>query len=422
MNYCQKVNQFKVKVHFILLLVLCILIGSLSGCAIKRSDSAQKLTKIADHLYEITFTDDFDFEQNEGLDFSMFACSGIQNGQYRGRNYDLYYADSDICVIYSCVSENRPHASVGVADLSYIDDGSKTYNTDLIPFVTVDGLNDAGVCIQINVIPYGENGVLNHTESTDDDLMFNNVVRYVLDNAASVDEAISLLKAKDIYSEIDTSFEVHWMISGAASNTDKTTKTVVIEVFPDGLHVSEDFVDDKPIMTNFNIYNFDGSVESIGIGSGFERWRILNENFDQANSVMGTFDLMEKVFYSKSYDLYSDRFWYSDLNGTDLSLCYEIDELKALLGEDVYDYYMENYGGVYYNPELFDGEEALKGDISKAGILSAVIEIVDEYYKAQNQEDGIVWITIHTAVYDLENLTLDIQVRESQDHYHFTIE
>ena len=131
---------------------------------------------------------------------------------------------------------------------------------------------------------------------------------------------------------------------------------------------------------------------------------------------------MEKVYFSKMYDLYGDRFWYSEYNGVDLTKYYDVETLKSMLGEDTYNYYMDNYGGVYYTSALWDGEKTINGDISKTGILAPSVEKVAELYNAQNKEDGSLWITIHTSVYDLENLTLDIQVRESQDHLHFTID
>lgn len=381
-----------------------------------------KAVKIADHLLEATFTNDFDWENATANELSGVSCSGIQNGQYRGRNYDWYYSDTDVCVVHTTKTENRPHASVGVSDTSHClnDDGSVIY--DQIPFTTVDGINDAGVCIQINVMPFGENGELVHTDDSSDDLYGGHVVRYVLDYADSVDDAIALLKEKDIYTVLYDAEELHWMISGPTSKEDSTTKTVVVEVFPDGLHVTENFIDNKPIMTNFNISNFDGTQNTVGLGQGYERWQILNENFNQADSVMGTFDLMEKVFYSKYYDLYGDRFWYSEFNSVNLSNIYDAEKLKELLGEEKYNYYMDNYGGVYYTSALWDGEKVLDGDTSKGGILADLINYEHESYKAQNMENDSLWITVHTAVYDLENKTLDLQVRESQDHLHFTID
>ncbi len=137
---------------------------------------------------------------------------------------------------------------------------------------------------------------------------------------------------------------------------------------------------------------------------------------------MGTFDLMEKVYYSKNYDLYGELFWYSECAGTDLTKYYDEATLKDLIGEETYDYYIENYGGVYYTLALNDGEPTINGDISKTGVLSAVVEREMAAYHEQNIEGGSLWLTVHTAVYDLDNLTLDLQVRESQDHLHFTID
>ena len=396
-----------------------LLFTGLSGCSLG-SEKADDMQLVAEHLYEITVSEDCNWSVEMKLD-GFGACAGIQNGPYRGRNYDWYYTDSDLCVIHTTVTENRPHASVGVADLSFITDDDGTVAVEKIPFVTVDGINDAGVCIQVNVMPYGENGELTHTDTTEDDLPCTHVMRYVLDYAGSVEEAVELLMEKDIYSNFGTMDEFHWMISGPASDTDSTLKTIVVEVFPDGLHITEGFVDDIPIMTNFNVFNFDGTAESIGWGLGYERWQILRDNASQADSVMGTFDLMEKVYFSKLYDMYSDSFWYSEYALINLSDYYTEEELTELLGEETYSFFMENYGAVYYVPSLWDGETEIHGDISKTGILAPVVEKVTQKYNDQNFGTDL-WITVETAVYDLENLTLDLSVRESQDHYHFTIE
>ena len=417
----------KLRNIMILCMAAVMLLSCFTGSAFAAEQDASSaeaepaLTRVADHLYEATYSTDFDWGDTVTPDMSGFACAGVQNGRYRGRNYDWTYADTDLCIIRTTVTENRPHASVGVADLSFLhpEDGSLNYAK--FPFVTVDGINDAGLCVQVNVMPFGENGLLTHTETTEDDLPGSRVVRYLLDYADSVETAIALLSGKDIHSEMSANEELHWMISGPATGTDSTIITVVVEVFPDGLHVTDHFVDGKPIMTNFNVSNFDGSPESIGIGFGYERWQILDEYYDQANCVMGTFDLMEKVYFSKYYDLYGDRFWYSEYGGIDLLKYSDAETLKGILGEEKFNYYMETYGGIYYYPDLWDGETALHGDASRAGVLADAVRAITESYNAQNDTDGSLWITIHTSVYDLENKTLDIQVRESQDHFRFSI-
>lgn len=409
--------------RYVLKMIIPALLLLLVGCGSNETadKSDQEFVRIADNLYETVYTEDFDWNRADTPALPGFACSGVQNGIYRGRNYDWTYADTDICIIHATATADRPHASVGVSDLSFavLEDGS--IDREKAPFVTVDGINDAGVCIQVNVLPFGENGPLSHTETREDDLAGSSVVRYILDNADSVDAAVSLLKEKDIHPEMADQDELHWLISGPAGGEDSSLKTIVVEVFPDGLHITEDFVNGKPIMTNMNVSNFDGTAQSVGLGFGYERWQILDRYYDQADSVMGTFDLMEKVYFTKSYDLYIDNFWYSEYNGKNLCDYYDEDSLKEMLGEDTYYRNLREDGAVCYTPELWDGEKCLNGDSSKAGIVSPIVEYDHQQYRLQN-EDGSLWLTIHTSVYDLENRTLDIQVRESQDHLHFSIE
>lgn len=50
----------------------------------------------------------------------------------------------------------------------------------------------------------------------------------------------------------------------------------------------------------------------------------------------------------------------------DAGVCVQV----TMPGEETYDIYMENYGEVYYNSALWDEESAIKGDISKAGIIA----------------------------------------------------
>lgn len=429
------------KNKFPLLLILGALV--LPGCQ-NKDENKYPLTKVADHLYQYVLEDDINWSSANALTNmnKRFACSGVQNGKFRGRNYDWYYDDTDLCIVQSKKTANRKHASVGVSDLSFLKKDEKGhYDLEKIPLVTVDGINDAGLCIQVNVLTYGENGVnFVHTEDTSDDLHGARVVRYILDNADSVDNAIALLKQKDIDSTYYGAEEFHWLISGPVSADDKTIKTVVVEKFPSdyakfaeinetqGLAITDTFVDNKPIMTNLNVHNFDGTSSTVGYGLGFERWQLLDKYYNQGTSIMGMFDLMEKVWYSKFYDFYGELFWYSEfaLTALDQTTYYSahLDELKnkldELLGAGTYDYMMENYGHIYYLPEMWGASGPINGDTSKAGIIGPCLEVTSSMYNAQNLGNEL-WITVHTSVYDLEAKQLNIQVRESQDVLTFEI-
>ena len=185
-------------------------------------------------------------------------------------------------------------------------------------------------------------------------------------------------------------------------------------------------------MTNFNLSNFNEGYESTtdkraltGLGVGYERWKILKENYDQGDSLMGMFDLMRKVWDSLTYDLYGNEFWYSEYGATGLKEYYkDQNELKRLvdeaMGDGAYDAQMSAYGDIYYSSALYGPEGGINGDISKTGILAPVVEAFDELHEA-NDMNSTLWITAETSIYDLENKTLTLSVRESRDLQTFTI-
>ena len=159
---------------------------------------------------------------------------------------------------------------------------------------------------------------------------------------------------------------------------------------------------------------------------GNERWKILKENYDQGNSVIGMFDLMRKAWNSLAYDLYGDEFWYSEYGATGLKEYYQDqNELKRLvdeaMGDGVYDAQMVAYGDIYYSPALFGQEGRIDGDISKTGILAPVVKAFDELHEA-NDMNSTLWITAETSIYDLENKTMIICCQECTEVYSYSLD
>ncbi|MCQ2742263.1 MAG: carcinine hydrolase/isopenicillin-N N-acyltransferase family protein [Bacilli bacterium] len=379
-----------------------------------------EMIEVAPYLYEATYKEEFDWEGSKDFIIKEFGCSGVQNGDIRGRNYDWFYSDAPICIVRSEKTKDRKHTSIGVSDISqtYGEDGKMHEN--IIPFAIVDGINDAGMITQVNVLPAtGEDSY--HTETKDDDFPGSHVNRYILDYCSNIEDVINAFKDKDLYVDINDFYGLHWMVSGPTSPIDKTIKTIVIEWGENGFVLIDEFIDDKPIMTNFSVADFDGTPESTGVGAGWERNQILSDSFDQGIDVLGMLDLMKKTNYTNLYDLYKDGFWYSEYNGEDLNDYYEKDALIALIGQETYDYYMDNYGGVFYNSSFWDGESNLKGDIARGGLAAPLIAEDAEYYQRQDKEDMSIWITVHTSVYDSKNQTLDLRLREGIDTRHYSL-
>ncbi|MBQ0059292.1 MAG: linear amide C-N hydrolase [Lachnospiraceae bacterium] len=374
-----------------------------------KENQALKFDKVTDYLFEVTYDR---YEQNIDKAKAYFAkynphlggCSSLQNGAFRGRNYDWLFDEEPEFVIHVPANEEGRHASIGVAattavTASDVESGAYLDVYDWLPYVTLDGMNDAGLTVNINVVGFGEMGEFEmKTEDPSDDVCPLMVTRLLLDKAGSIDEAIGMMQDMDIFS-LGTLEECHFMITGKQSPDDDTINTVVVELIPNAEKHYElsiidynkgDFVDNKPVMTNFHLTGFDGSVESATRHPmGMERYQLLIENYDQAKTLRGIMDLMKKVYYTRAYDLYMDNFWYTEYSGGDLDMTNR-------------------------------GEKNLKGDISAAGAYAAMIQKqLDDYNRVER--DGSTWHTVHTSIYDTENAKLYVLPQEAGFSYEFSL-
>lgn len=89
--------------------------------------------------------------------------------------------------------------------------------------MTLDGINDAGVVCNINVVPTGDKGRTTGTGGNYD-LCGLSVVRFILDNADSAKDAINKLQSKNIWMPNSGGYdlEIHLMVSDG-------TDTFVVE-------------------------------------------------------------------------------------------------------------------------------------------------------------------------------------------------
>lgn len=362
------------------------------------------IEKIAPYLYQVNY-DDIDY--SIGLDYceqyhnNIGACSAVRNDNYFGRNFDWYY-DNCATFVVKCKATKDRHASIGIAGghPSLTDEvaNSGNYNSayKYLPFKTFDGINDCGVIIEINVVPTGDKGYTTGTNPNGQDMCATMIVRYILDYADSAKHAIELLKKLNIYCPISDTLtqEYHWMIA------DKET-TYVVELIDNQLKIIEHFVDDKPIMTNFYLFGFDGNTSTAFYkednynaeettltrrSAGIERYDILSEGYADADNKRGMINLMKSVSYSKAYDTDTSPAWYSEFVGDYTSVGYgdlSIDSTKA-----EYEPIFEYISGMYEN----------------------------------RQRDGKLWQTVHTSVYDIDQKMLWLSVQEGTDEYKFVLE
>ena len=384
-------------------------LGCLCGCdgtsnnqTTEKENAAYGVNKVEDYLYTISYDDyDYDaaeryFEETVGDDES-FSCSACRSGNFVGRNYDWTYDENAEFVISVPKGKDR-HGSIGVAGChsllsltkKAVESGKTSEDYEYLPFFTRDGINDAGVYVNDNMVADGTMGQTLGTNPDGDRLCALMIPRYVLDYADSAEDAIELLKEKNIYMPGTEEYteEIHFLIADSED-------TYVVEFINNELTVLED----EHIMTNFYLTGFDKTEQELSdFAIGVERYNILRDHYESVTTEEEMLELMQSVKFSKYYDTNTVPFWYTDY-------CQDYSEYGmdlVLTSKDI-------------------GDPDLSQSLDGAGKFKEVIE--DEIDLFNNRKrDGECWIGVHTSVYDFENKTLSVIAQENGKVFKFDIE
>lgn len=336
--------------------------------------SIQQPVKIADHLWEIT-VDEYTSEVPNYLDGQLsaeFACTAVRNGNFYGRNLDFFVSEVAEIIVHTTAKENR-HASVGVGRLFTMTDddlakGITAEHLSILPWGMTDGINDAGLFCNMNVTPYCDSGIPHTSPNPDLPRVHSTLLlRALLDNCASVDEAIEYVNSHNVTGANTGGFDLHFMIGDPE-------KTVVLE-----------FIDNKPvfgehnIMTNFLVNKL---PELTPHADGVERYNIISEHLDEGATMEGMYNLLKRVRFSQCYDPETDPFWKSEYTNE------KSGRTKDCTVEDI-----------FADPSVQKDFENFK-NFKETG-----------YY---TKEMGL-WFTEHNSTYDIANKKLWVTVRENYD-------
>ena len=355
--------------------------------------------KLNNYLYYMEYTDYVpDLTTGEQVK-TGFACSSVRNGNFYGRNLDLDYSDVPEFVIKVAAKEGR-YASIGLSAshaLKKSNEVDKVSEADLLalPNMTFDGINENGVAMNCNVAPAVDMdfATLLSTNYGKPRIHAVSVVRYVLDHAKSAAHGVDLLKNMDIYGGYGT-WGLHWMLSDEK-------ETYIIECI-DGELVARNNTDN--IMTNFYVNYAPNTPYAKHIAKtgqtvagktykdfpiltphacGVERYAILKEHYAEGGkSAEGMSRLMERVKYTKSYEADTEPFWYTEFTEGNLTMANAPMDFKAVIQSSIDTY------------KLHD----------------------------RNIQPNNFWQTWHTAVYDLKNRTLRLNIQEDYSkHYDFKL-
>lgn len=387
------------------LLLAIILVVSLSAC--HNDGGYDKYEKIANNLYEVTVSDyDYDYLFKNGrnnYEF-LYGCSAIKEGNYLGRNFDFIAGDASEIVVKTPSNKNH-YASIGMVGgllwltEEFMKNGLDEDSKNLIPLMLLDGINEKGLCVEtncVNAIDIG--GITMHTNLGKPQLPQLCVVRYLLDKAASADEAVEMMKnidivnTRDVMGLVSNGFEVHFLIA----DKDKSYVVEFDNTKPNGEKLI--VMENESIMTNFYLHlaNVD-KEEYADYSIGVERYRKLKDNRNAVSSLADMKLLMQSVKFSNSNKL-DGEYAPGELYDNPYTCFSDHPELGEIT---------INYAN--YKEHL---ETVLQG---MARDELAVKNLLKD--PTLNNPNGL-WVTSHNSVYDLKNKTMSVCIFERYDTYY----
>ena len=221
---------------------------------------------------------------------TAYTVKNTDGGTLMGRNYDWDGENGIAMVIYT--EPKNGYASYSTCWLDFLGFGddwkpegmANQYMSLAAIYVPLDGINEKGLAIADLMV--GDDEQTN--QQTDKiDLTTTTAIRLILDQAATVDEAIALLEQYDMNSDIGRGH--HLAISDAAG------KSVVVEYINNVMYVTE-----TKVVTNH--YLTKGDKYGIGNDESHARFDKVMSMDDEVGSIMDTNqlrDAMQNVSYEK---------------------------------------------------------------------------------------------------------------------------
>ncbi len=224
-----------------------------------------------------------------------FGCSTFQartaEGEWLfGRNYDL----NDIPGMIVRTDPQDGYASISIANISVLgyDDEHlpDSFLSGIIslaaPYVLMDGMNEMGFSIGVLLIRDVEP---THQDQGGLDMTTTAAMRWLLDQAADVDEAIAMLESMDMHASANASY--HFQMADAKGNS------AVVEYVDNELRVIRKQPQQQQMLTNFLI-----SEDVYGFGTGQDRYAILQQTLEENEGILSeqqAMDLLQAVSQDK---------------------------------------------------------------------------------------------------------------------------
>lgn len=210
---------------------------------------------------------------------SLFGCSTIAVGspdgdRLFGRNFD--WENCDALVVSS--KPEQGYASISTVNLDFISQSGGLagaalqlgdVRTRAALYAPLDGMNEAGLAVSVNMI---EDSATIEQNTGKPDITTTTAIRLLLNKAADVEEALTLLGQYDMHASMG--MMIHFALADASG------RSVAVEYVNNEMIVTE-----TPVLTNF--YLAEGEKNGIGTAQSHRRYDILT----QALSKQETMDM-----------------------------------------------------------------------------------------------------------------------------------
>ncbi len=257
------------------------------------------------------------------LNTAAFGCStvsaqNVEGERLFGRNFD--WQECNALVVVSNPASG--YASISTVNTDFIRTAYSGFNS--LPdkakalvslYASLDGMNEKGLCATVLMIQ--DSDAINQSTGKAG-LTTTTAIRLILNKAATVDEALELLKNYDMHASFG--YMVHFAIADSSGNS------VIVEYIDNEMTVTQ-----TNIATNF--YIAEGEKQGIGSSQSHERYEILENTLSQRPTMSMTD--MRDALDSVSKDNFNEY------ESTEWSTVY-----NQSMGETVY-YHRENYENGY---------------------------------------------------------------------------
>lgn len=228
------------------------------------------------------------------FDGTSFGCSTLsvknaEGGWLFGRNFDWNACNA--MIVGSKPEEG--YASISTVNTDFILTGGLSFSdlpaaaqAMIALYAPLDGMNEEGFAISVNMI---QDSDTIEQDTDKPDLTTTTAVRLLLNQAATVEEALALLEQYDMHASMG--MMVHFAMA------DNTGRSVVVEYVDQKMVVTE-----TPIVTNF--YFAQGSKYGIGTSQSHMRYDMLDQK--RKNSEAMNMDEVRDAMDSVSKDNFGE--------------------------------------------------------------------------------------------------------------------